>query len=148
VNPPGLTWAAITADGHRSVVVDLTAEDRDERIRVAVGCDDLVWLDAGKRSTLLCCEDSLVNYGGRMIGARLTQTDFGNLRCFKRLGLLDFGAMDYADVDESRVPFTHWVTFTDLAWQVAHALRREQAEAATHYLAARGAAGEVPAEGS
>lgn len=125
--PTGLQWAAISPDGRQSVVVNLADEERDARVAVAVG-GDMVWLDAARREILIYCEACLVEFGGTMIAARLTVTDFANLRLFKRLGLLDFGELPAADGGAAPSPRTHWVTFTDLAWLIAHALRRERAE--------------------
>lgn len=125
--PTGLQWAAISPDGRQSVVVNLAEEDRDARVVLDVA-GDMIWLDAARRDLLIYCEACLVEFGGTVIAARLTVTDFANLRLFKRLGILDFGELPAAGDGAAPSPRTHWVTFTDLAWLIAHALRRERAE--------------------
>lgn len=123
----GTRWAEVSDDGTRLVVVDLAKEDRDERVLLTVGTEP-VWFDEGKRAVMLYCESCLVHTGGRFMGACVSQEGFANLRRFKRLGILDFGSLPEGKPTKGGEMVTHWVTFTDIAWVIAHALRREQAE--------------------
>ena len=91
---------------------------------------DIATLTKVERSIILYAESCSVEYGGLLEGMRMNDLDIAALRKFEDAGLLSFGRVPVALLEPlsrfGRKP-THWVTFTDEAWQLAHALRRERA---------------------
>lgn len=85
---------------------------------------------AGRRA-LMYAETCLVGAGGLMERARLCDDDVLALEGLRAAGIVGFGVIP-SDVslkimrDTGRRPH-YWITFTDLAWQMAHTLRREMA---------------------
>lgn len=66
-----------------------------------------------------------------MAGARMNEADIAALKKFREAGILDFGRIPSHTINELRQPsvkLTHWVTFHDAAWELAHTLRRERAK--------------------
>ncbi len=87
-------------------------------------------LTRDEKSILLYAETCLVDGGGLMAGARMNEADIAVLKKFRSCGILDFGRIPFHTIKElvqPAVPFTHWVTFHDRAWELAHALRRQRA---------------------
>ena len=91
---------------------------------------DITALTKVERSIILYAESCSVDYGGLLEGKRMNDDDLAALRKFQDAGLLSFGRVPAKLLrplsDYGRNP-THWVTFTDDAWQLAHELRRERA---------------------
>ncbi|ERJ35900.1 hypothetical protein L810_1157 [Burkholderia sp. AU4i] len=91
---------------------------------------DITTLTKVERSIILYAESCSVDYGGLLEGMRMNAHDHVALRKFEALGILSFGRVPAKLLgplsDFGRKP-THWVTFTDDAWQLAHALRRQRA---------------------
>ncbi len=88
-------------------------------------------LTRAERSILLYAETCVVDGSGLMAGARMNEEDIAALKKFREAGVLDFGRIPFHTVNELRQPsvkLTHWVTFRDAAWELAHALRRERAK--------------------
>ena len=87
-------------------------------------------LTRDERSVLLYAETCCVDYGGLLESRRMNSNDLVALREFADAGILTFGRIP-SDLlaplaDYGRAP-THWITFTDAAWTLAHALRRARA---------------------
>ena len=91
---------------------------------------DVTTLTKVERSIVLYAESCSVDYGGLLEGRRMNNDDLVALRKFTEAGLLTFGRIPSELLaplsDYGRAP-THWITFTEAAWQLAHALRRERA---------------------
>lgn len=87
---------------------------------------DIDALTKVERSIILYAETCCVDAGGLLEGERMNADDMTALRKFADAGILTFGRIP-ARLLESlsglRLP-THWITFTDEAWQLAQALRR------------------------
>lgn len=88
-------------------------------------------LSKTERSILLYAETVCVDYGGLLEAQRMNGDDLEALRKFQQAEILTFGRIPSCVLDEvragSRRP-TYWITFTDAAWDLAHALRRKRAE--------------------
>lgn len=90
-----------------------------------------------ERSILLYAESCLVDHGGLLTGERMNTADHAALAKFKEAGILNFGRIPAHLLGKLQAPgtsgraltLTHWVTFHDEAWELAHALRRQRAEA-------------------
>jgi len=95
----------------------------------AITIDDLTKTE---RSILAYAETCLVDYGGLLEGKRMNQDDIDALKKFQDAGILTFGRIPFHTVETlgrmGRHP-THWITFTDAAWELAHAIRRLRAQA-------------------
>ena len=91
---------------------------------------DINTLTRDERGILLYAETCLVDGSGLLTGERMNKADLDALAKFKAAGILDFGRIP-ARLLSSMKPLTHWVTFTDAAWELAHALRRQRAAAIT-----------------
>lgn len=80
-----------------------------------------------ERSILLYAETCCVDYGGLLEGQRMNADDMAALKKFEEAGILEYGRIPFKLLGPlgsyGRKP-THWITFTDAAWEVAHALRR------------------------
>ncbi|MCA8048056.1 hypothetical protein BLA18110_02089 [Burkholderia lata] len=91
---------------------------------------DITSLTKVERSIILYAESCSVEYGGLLEGMRMNDADLVSLGRFEDAGILSFGRVPAALLEPlshyGRKP-THWVTFTDEAWQLAHLLRRERA---------------------
>ncbi|AAL40321.1 hypothetical protein phiE125p48 [Burkholderia phage phiE125] len=91
---------------------------------------DITTLTKIERSIILYAESCSVDYCGLLEGMRMNDDDLTALRKFQDAGLLSFGRIPAKLLgplsDFGRKP-TYWITFTDDAWQLAHALRRQRA---------------------
>jgi len=98
----------------------------------------MIDLTRTEKSLLLYLETCLVDNLGKVQAARMNVEDFDAIAHLKELGLIDFGRLPFKDIEKSRrylrVPNTHWVRFSDEAWKIAHALRRERTERHTPTL--------------
>lgn len=87
-----------------------------------------------EKSILLYAEDCLVNNIGRLNSIKMNDEDFVNLKKLKEEGLLDFGRLPFHEIERLSKIFnkltlpTHWVSFTDEAWALAWAMRKERAD--------------------
>jgi hypothetical protein len=84
-----------------------------------------------QRSILLYAECCLVDRGGLLEGVRMNADDVNELKAFAQAGVLEFGRIPAALLKEGsvRAPIpTHWVRFTDQAWELAAACRRLSAQ--------------------
>lgn len=88
---------------------------------------DLDALTRDEKSMLLYAETVVVDHGGLIEGPRINSDDLAALKKFKGEGLLDFGRIPAALLGTFRRGVTHWVTFHDGAWTLAHRLRRDRA---------------------
>ena len=86
----------------------------------------------GEKSTLMNLESCLVDHFGQVDGGRMEKQDFENIKSFQQRGLLVFGRIP----SKLKLKRTHWVEFTEEAWQLAHKYRKEQAERCTATLSA------------
>lgn len=95
---------------------------------------DIEALSKTERSILLYAETVCVDYGGLLEAQRMNSDDIDALRKFQADGILTFGRIPSWVLDEvqvgSRRP-TYWITLTDAAWDLAHALRRKRSEKAS-----------------
>lgn len=80
-----------------------------------------------ERSMLVYAETCVVDYSGLLEGQRMNRADMEALKKFKAAGLLDYGRIPAALLDRSYGK-THWVTFNESAWTLAHQLRRVRAQ--------------------
>ncbi|MDN7965596.1 hypothetical protein QZM92_26810 [Burkholderia multivorans] len=94
---------------------------------------DINALTKVERSIILYAESCCVDCGGLLEGIRMNADDMTALRKFADAGILTFGRIParlLGPLSGLREP-THWITFTEEAWQLAHALRRERAARVT-----------------
>ncbi|WP_186019898.1 hypothetical protein [Burkholderia gladioli] len=84
-----------------------------------------------EKSILLYAETCLVDYGGLLEGRRMNQDDMDALKALAYAGSISFGRVPGSLLSEIRDRtgrhVTHWITFNDVAWNLAHAIRRERA---------------------
>lgn len=90
-------------------------------------------LTKAERSTLAYAETCVVDASGLLVGERMNADDLNALKKFRDQGLLDFGRIPARLLGELTKPgaglhYTHWVTFHDGAWELAHQVRRQRAQ--------------------
>jgi hypothetical protein len=95
--------------------------------------DDIKKLNLSKddKSVLLYAETCVVDRDGLLEGGRMNADDIDALNAYRLEGIIKFGRIPVKLIGKYPFPGyrpTHWVTFTDRAWQIAGALRRERAE--------------------
>lgn len=81
-------------------------------------------------SLLVFFETCAVDYGGKTQGCRMNSEDHAIAKDMVAEGLITFGRLPFAYIESqnnSRTPFTHFVTLSEEAWQLAHRFRRERA---------------------
>lgn len=92
--------------------------------------NEIAALSKAQKNILLYAEHCMVNNGGLLEGSRFRKEDLAALEVLQDKGLLIFGAIPRHMLGKiatmSRAP-THWVTFTENAWEIAHSLRRQAA---------------------
>lgn len=92
---------------------------------------DPAMLTKVQRGILLYAETCLVDQGGLLQGVRMNAVDHEALTEFAALGILQYGRIPFKTIEtlahNSAGPYTHWITFTDAAWALAHQLRRRVA---------------------
>jgi hypothetical protein len=96
--------------------------------------NDISELSCVERSLLLYAETCVVDHGGLLEAARMNREDIAALENYQEHGVLTFGRIPFYMVEEIESGHwkpTHWVTFTDRAWAMAHGLRRHIAETRT-----------------
>lgn len=88
-------------------------------------------LTKAQRSMLVYAESCLVDQGGLLQAIRMNDDDYAALKHFADQGLLQYGRIPFKALETlahpSAGPLTHWVTFTDEGWALAHQLRRRLA---------------------
>lgn len=90
-------------------------------------------LDKDEESLLLYFETCLVDNFGRVEGIRMNDIDHVNMKRFVESGLIEFGRLKAKEIEKLRKinmrrRWTHYVRFTDKAWEIAHKLRRERSD--------------------
>jgi hypothetical protein len=95
--------------------------------------DDIKNLNLSKdeKSALLYAETCVVDRDGLLVGVQMNAADIDALNAYRLEGIIKFGRIPAKLIGKHPYPgyrVTHWVTFTDRAWQIAGALRRERAE--------------------
>ena len=87
-----------------------------------------------ERSILLYAETCLVDNYGRMNQTRMNKEDFDNLDKMKAEGLLDYGRLPAKEIESYMKLLgrfqtaTHWVSFTEEAWELVLIMRKARAE--------------------
>lgn len=90
---------------------------------------DLYWRKLDKEYLLLYFESCLVDNHGLVEGKRMDKKAFKIAKQMASEGFIAFGRRPFDDIKKSVNPgFTHWVRFTEDAWNIAHGLRRRKAE--------------------
>jgi hypothetical protein len=87
-----------------------------------------------EKSILLYAETCLVDNKGRLNSLKMNGEDFDNLDKMEREGLLHYGRLPFHEIERLSKYFnkltlpTHWVSFSDEAWALAWAMRKERAD--------------------
>lgn len=121
--------------------IDQHAVEANRRTAASIDLDSF---SREEQSVLLYAETTCVEYSGLMEGQRLNQADHDALKKLKTEGFLDYGRVPsklLAAFKHRQV--THWVTFTETGWTLAHRMRRARA---AKLSAARTAVDEAVAE--
>jgi len=86
-------------------------------------------LNQDEENLLLYFESCLVDNEGLIEGKRMNEEDFKIAKQMASEGFIAFGRRSSDDIQKSVNPsFTHWVRFTEDAWDYAHGLRKRKAE--------------------
>lgn len=78
-----------------------------------------------EQSLLLYLETRCVDYGGRVSTKHMNSDDHAIAEHWNKSGFLEFGRIFSRDLSDAG---THWVKFTERAWDFAHQLRRQRYE--------------------
>ena len=78
-----------------------------------------------EQSFLMYLESCLVDNYGMMEGVRFNKEEADWASEWTKLRLIEFGRIAYKDI---RGGNTHWVRFSDDAWELAHRFRRERSD--------------------
>jgi hypothetical protein len=88
-----------------------------------------------EKSLVLFFETCLVDGMGRVASAHMNAEDLQIAENLAKEGLIEFGRLNFKTVSKFHKPrpsfsrqYTHWVRFTDKAWQLTHQWRRERSE--------------------
>jgi len=86
-----------------------------------------------EKSLLLYFETCLVDSYGRVEGQRMNNDDVKIAERFAKMDLIKFGRLSFKAIQKLRGDphghiYTHYVRFTDKAWELAHKFRRERSE--------------------
>lgn len=85
-----------------------------------------------EKSILLYLETCLVDQYGRVEARRINMDDLEAIRKFMQEGLIDFGRLSSKAIQKLKdIPtkqYTHWVRFSDKAWELAHSFRKERSD--------------------
>lgn len=83
-----------------------------------------------EKSLLLYFESCLVNNRGQVQSVRMNIMDFGIAEKLDHEKLIKFDRIPFKEIEkQNSLPArTHWVQFTDKAWEIVHKLRRQRAE--------------------
>ena len=90
-------------------------------------------LSKDEESILLYLETCLVDNMGRLEGKRMNTIDLAIMEGWRRAGLIDYGRLLFKQIEKLRKmaggrEYTHWVLFTDKAWELAHRHRKIKSE--------------------
>lgn len=90
---------------------------------------DISTMTKDEKSIILYAETCIVDKGSLMEGARMNAADHEALKRFQAAGILTYGRILSCCPTPSHFSSqpTHWVRFTDEAWTLATALRRQRA---------------------
>ena len=82
-----------------------------------------------QKNLLMYLETCMVDYGGKVENRRMNADDFSQVEAWKAEGLIRFGRLFSGEANNRKRVYlgTHWVLFTDKAWELAHRFRRERA---------------------
>jgi len=86
-----------------------------------------------QKSLLLYFETCLVDSFGRVEGQKMNNLDLKLAEEFAKSNLIEFGRLSFKAIQKLRGDprghiYTHYVRFTDKAWELAHKFRRERSE--------------------
>lgn len=81
----------------------------------------LATMSKDERSLLVFLETELVNHGGKVDARHMNADDMAIARQWCSEGFIKFGRIKLHGITDNR---THWVEFSDEAWELAHAERR------------------------
>lgn len=89
--------------------------------------------DKDERSLLLFLETRLVDYQGRVASVHMNAEDFEIVKKWVAEGLISFGRLTFDVVEASKgkpltLRHTHWVRFSETAWELAHIERKARSE--------------------
>ncbi len=78
---------------------------------------------------LVYLETCMVDYGGKVEARRINGDDYALMEAWKKEGLIKFGRLFASEANKEGRSYvaTHWVLFTEKAWELAHQYRRERA---------------------
>lgn len=81
-------------------------------------------------SLLVYLETCMVDHGGKVEGCRINGDDHALIATWKEEGLVKFGRLFASEACQEGRSYeaTHWVLFTDKAWDLSHHFRRKRAE--------------------
>ena len=89
-------------------------------------------LNKDEASILTYLETCLVDSRGNLQPTRMNDIDWKIMEEWKAKGLIDFGRRSFKDIKKYPHgvggPKTHWVRFTNQAWELAHKCRQERGE--------------------
>ncbi len=74
-----------------------------------------------QKSLILFLETRVVDYAGRVRIAHMSPDDSIQAKVWAKAGFIGFGRIVHQDINRDG---THWVTFTDEAWDAAHRERQ------------------------
>lgn len=74
-----------------------------------------------QKSLILFLETRVVDYAGRIQMAHMSADDTAQAEVWAKAGFIGFGRIACQDINRGG---THWVAFTDEAWDAAHRERR------------------------
>ena len=84
-----------------------------------------------EKRILVFLETCLVDRDGKFQSVKMNKDDWVIAEKFKREFLIDFGRLSSESIlskTYQQFPNTHWVRFSERAWEITHGFRREMAE--------------------
>ena len=111
--------AKVMAQTLRPFRLEVIKSDSDSDLRIEKMTDNQIVL-------LLYLETCFVDKAGRVMVSLMNPDEFAQAKKWNDEGLIGFGRIVAKDCTEDGG--SHWVTFTDKAWEIAHAARRAKAE--------------------
>jgi len=86
-------------------------------------------MNKDEQNLLMYLETCLVDYRGKVTGARMNSIDFDIAKGWIKDKLIEFQRIPFREINkESPFPVTHTVKFSSKAWEFAQQFRRERAE--------------------
>lgn len=118
---PDEDWGAVI-----DFVYDTALKEREN------GAPEVRKFTKDERSVLLYLETCLVDQSGRCEDIRMNKEDFEAISKFREEGLIRFGRIAWRELERVkkiyRSRYTHWVRFSDRAWEIVWNLRKERSE--------------------